>query len=255
MTRECTRCHKTFPNDAALNRHSYHTHIVRSTPPSSPKRATEQQNQPSLPQPVHPPTLASTDARIRATANRPHATTPGHPNNYRRRNASCQYCGLSFSISSLQHHIQTVHFPSSIAVRTPSHHQRTPRGAAMSTSSGSSNTPPVPASSSSSTAQSATLMKRYPCEVCGQSFSTTSSRNQHVRDAHQKLQIHECPKCGTRFTRHSSLVDHMNNIHGGGNPFKCPWCDASFGKKWILTEHKTTCRRRAGASSSMSLKR
>lgn len=95
--------------------------------------------------------------------------------------------------------------------------------------------PPVP---EHITADSDFTIKRYPCLICHQRFSTADDHRTHML-THNSVDVfkpHVCPLCNKSFLRKRELDRHIA-IHTGMKPFKCTNCDKRFGRKDKLVRH------------------
>ncbi|KAF5380263.1 hypothetical protein D9757_008217 [Collybiopsis confluens] len=91
---------------------------------------------------------------------------------------------------------------------TPGHHSRHPRNPSTSpilTSSRVSGTRSSQSSSSPTT-------ERYPCEICGKTFSRSHDRKRHHETQHIPSPVlHRCRYCRKEFSRADSLKRHLDN--------------------------------------------
>lgn len=71
------------------------------------------------------------------------------------------------------------------------------------------------------------------CEICGSTFSSTSSLNVH-RNLHGEKRF-QCDSCGKRFHRKDLLLEH-HAVHGDPT-FPCPTCQKLFKTKKSLDVH------------------
>ncbi|KAF9564740.1 hypothetical protein CPC08DRAFT_228236 [Agrocybe pediades] len=54
--------------------------------------------------------------------------------------------------------------------------------------------------------------ERFPCEVCGKTFSRSHDRKRHHETQHSPVPItHKCPYCVKAFSRNDSLKRHLDN--------------------------------------------
>ena len=72
--------------------------------------------------------------------------------------------------------------------------------------------------------------KRFSCERCNKTFSTSKAVQDHVRQKHQKF--HMCTLCERIFTAKAKLMSHLTNDHyfdgTEDNLFLCPLCQAKL---------------------------
>ncbi|XP_034466556.1 zinc finger protein 1035 isoform X1 [Hippoglossus hippoglossus] len=106
----------------------------------------------------------------------------------------------------------------------------------------------------------------FPCHVCGKTFPTSESLEDHQR-CHLGEKPHECEECGRCFFQASQLQQHQRmhksefqcqacgrgfvslfalrkhkHTHGKSRPYRCAKCDCSFTGPSQLAEHMTTHR-------------
>ena len=81
--------------------------------------------------------------------------------------------------------------------------------------------------------------KRFSCERCNKTFSTSKAVQDHVRQKHQKF--HMCTLCERIFTAKAKLMSHLTNDHyfdgTEDNLFLCPLCQAKLPTSVELNEH------------------
>ncbi|XP_076016837.1 zinc finger protein 1035 [Genypterus blacodes] len=106
----------------------------------------------------------------------------------------------------------------------------------------------------------------FPCHVCGKTFTTSESLEDHQR-CHLGEKPHECAECGRCFYQASQLQQHQRmhksehqcqtcgrgfvslfalrkhkHSHGKSRPHRCPKCQLSFTGPAQLAEHMSTHR-------------
>ncbi|XP_040899738.1 zinc finger protein 1035 [Toxotes jaculatrix] len=106
----------------------------------------------------------------------------------------------------------------------------------------------------------------FPCHVCGKTFPTSESLEDHQR-CHLGEKPYECEECGRCFFQASQLQQHQRmhksefqcqacgrgfvslfalrkhkHTHGKSRPYRCSKCDLSFTGPSQLAEHMTTHR-------------
>lgn len=106
----------------------------------------------------------------------------------------------------------------------------------------------------------------FPCHVCGKTFSTSESLEDHQR-CHLGEKPHECAECGKCFFQASQLQQHQRmhksefqcqacgrgfvslfalrkhkHTHGKSRPYRCSKCELSFTGPSQLAEHMSTHR-------------
>ena len=79
--------------------------------------------------------------------------------------------------------------------------------------------------------------KKLNCNICGKSFAKESSRNSHVKSAHENEKAHKCNRCDYASSIMSNLKKHIKVKHEGFKPHKCDQCQAAFSEKTGLKVH------------------
>lgn len=84
----------------------------------------------------------------------------------------------------------------------------------------------------------------YTCKFCGESFSASSRRSEHIRKCHRETEIvlkHACSYCPARFRLPYRLKKHISSVHGDGKeqvmPFECSECHENFSSCRGLLHH------------------
>uniref|UniRef100_A0A2H1WC75 SFRICE_016323 n=1 Tax=Spodoptera frugiperda TaxID=7108 RepID=A0A2H1WC75_SPOFR len=84
----------------------------------------------------------------------------------------------------------------------------------------------------------------YTCKFCGESFSASSRRSEHIRKCHRETEIvlkHACSYCPARFRLPYRLKKHVSSVHGDGKeqvmPFECSECHENFSSCRGLLHH------------------
>ncbi|KAJ4488784.1 hypothetical protein C8J55DRAFT_604049 [Lentinula edodes] len=92
---------------------------------------------------------------------------------------------------------------------TPGHHSRHHRQTSTSPILSNTRTVPVRSSYASPTSPS---NERYPCEICGKTFSRSHDRKRHHETQHIASPVlHRCRYCRKEFSRADSLKRHLDN--------------------------------------------
>ncbi|KAH8243882.1 hypothetical protein KR032_011087, partial [Drosophila birchii] len=78
-------------------------------------------------------------------------------------------------------------------------------------------------------------VKNYPCELCKDSFCTTSELRRHIRK-HTGEKPFACRHCFRCFSDFSSRLKH-ERTHTNTRPFKCKECGHAFYTAYVLKNH------------------
>jgi hypothetical protein len=81
------------------------------------------------------------------------------------------------------------------------------------------------------------LPPRFPCEICGLRFSSTTYRNHHRERVHGNEAAFACPECDKRFSSRSNLNKHIRVIHKGDKGNACPICRRMYSTSAYLLRH------------------
>lgn len=75
--------------------------------------------------------------------------------------------------------------------------------------------------------------KSKTCPLCKKQFTTSRSRNEHIRTIHNVARPFICEKCGNTYKTKAAVNDHVLT-HTEIRPFKCKTCTKSFKTKYSL---------------------
>uniref|UniRef100_A0A0P4WGY8 C2H2-type domain-containing protein n=1 Tax=Scylla olivacea TaxID=85551 RepID=A0A0P4WGY8_SCYOL len=85
------------------------------------------------------------------------------------------------------------------------------------------------------------LKQRFPCDECGQTFSTESYMYKHRR-THSGIRPYMCVDCGKTYLSVSHLNKHRRAAHSTYRPFQCSFCGKCYKTKDQLTFHESSHR-------------
>ncbi|XP_053699410.1 zinc finger protein 226-like [Sabethes cyaneus] len=78
--------------------------------------------------------------------------------------------------------------------------------------------------------------RRFKCDICGLTISSTSNLNAHKSIVHGKDRPYRCEICGQGFLFRCRLVRHMN-FHSNERPYKCDICVLAYKSVGNLRTH------------------
>lgn len=85
---------------------------------------------------------------------------------------------------------------------------------------------------------SVTLVAKYACEICGESFRQKRARDTHIRTQHERS--FGCGRCPSRFKTRSDANRHNRIVHLKQKPFACLLCKSVFAERGKLRRHTMT---------------
>ncbi|XP_017547112.1 zinc finger protein 142 isoform X1 [Pygocentrus nattereri] len=88
---------------------------------------------------------------------------------------------------------------------------------------------------------------RHCCELCGQSFGTSSKLRLHHQRIHDRQATHFCSLCDYKGYNPTDISRHTLSCHTGELSHPCNQCDARFSSDIALKQH---CKRTHQAASS-----
>uniref|UniRef100_UPI0037E7BF15 zinc finger protein 1035 n=1 Tax=Semicossyphus pulcher TaxID=241346 RepID=UPI0037E7BF15 len=164
---------------------------------------------------------------------------PSLCNHYREAHPSdvytCRFCNKAYSVKkSLARHYRTWHqkelkdHKSNVQEKSCNEKQSSSQLSSTAESDGDENH-----SSGDSDSDSAPY---FPCHVCGKTFPTSESLEDHQR-CHLGEKPHECAECGKCFFQASQLQQHQR-MHK--SEFQCQLCGRGFVSLFALRKHKHT---------------
>ncbi|XP_043104313.1 LOW QUALITY PROTEIN: zinc finger protein 142 [Puntigrus tetrazona] len=78
---------------------------------------------------------------------------------------------------------------------------------------------------------------RHSCELCGQTFGTTSRLRLHHQRIHDKQATHFCSLCDYRAYNLNDINRHNLSCHSGDLSYHCSQCNARFCSEVALRQH------------------
>ncbi|XP_037816626.1 zinc finger protein 62 homolog [Lucilia sericata] len=94
--------------------------------------------------------------------------------------------------------------------------------------------------------------RRYVCNICGASLSTSSSLASH-KLIHTGERPYKCDQCDKSFNISSNLHVHKR-IHTGEKPYSCPYCEKTFRQSNDRNKHATRVHRKEIAEAKAASK-
>lgn len=174
---------------------------------------------------------------------------------------TCRFCNKTYSLKkSLSRHYKKRH------QKEQKEHVQEKRSTEKQSSSQVSTTGESDQDENDSEDSDSDSAPYFPCHVCGKTFPTSESLEDHQR-CHLGEKPHECAECGRCFFQASQLQQHQRmhksefqcqacgrgfvslfalrkhkHTHGKSRPYRCSKCDLSFTGPLQLAEHMSTHR-------------
>lgn len=177
---------------------------------------------------------------------------------------TCRFCNKAYSVKkSLARHIRKWHQKEKMALASTVQESNTEQQSSSQVSTTGQSDEDENNGSEDSDSDSAPY---FPCHVCGKTFTTSESLEDHQR-CHLGEKPYECEECGRCFFQASQLQQHQRmhksefqcqacgrgfvslfalrkhkHTHGKSRPYRCSKCHLSFTGPSQLSEHMTTHR-------------
>ncbi len=90
---------------------------------------------------------------------------------------------------------------------------------------------------------------RHSCELCGQTFGTTSRLRLHHQRIHDKQATHFCSLCDYRAYNLNDINRHNLSCHTGDLSYHCSQCNARFSSEVALRQHSNRAHPNANSLS------
>ena len=81
-------------------------------------------------------------------------------------------------------------------------------------------------------------MEDYKCNTCSKVFTEKKSLVRHMKNAHDKQQVHKCEICEKDFSRLSNLQRHKESTHYRTSEVQCPKCNKILNRADNIKYHK-----------------
>lgn len=79
--------------------------------------------------------------------------------------------------------------------------------------------------------------KPCTCNICGKSFTASSSLSRHIREVHEKIKEYSCAFCPRKLASKVARDEHQRT-HTDERPHVCDVCNKAFRQRASLSVHK-----------------
>ena len=88
--------------------------------------------------------------------------------------------------------------------------------------------------------QHTTSSGEFQCNLCQKVLSQARTLAKHMKEVHEKSEIHRCALCDYTAPRKSTIQIHTDATHNNIK-FECPRCSKKVAYKSHLTKHMKKC--------------
>ncbi|KAJ8329122.1 hypothetical protein BDV3_006232 [Batrachochytrium dendrobatidis] len=86
------------------------------------------------------------------------------------------------------------------------------------------------------TTQTEDANRKFPCNVCGKSFTRKYNLDAHLR-SHNNIKPYLCPECSDAFVRKHDLQRHVVSVHKRSSFGPCPYCHRTYSRSDSFRKH------------------